>query len=50
MAGSVVSISIAVGDAIDAGQTVVVLEAMKMHHEVAAPSAGGCHRSDNRHR
>ena len=40
MAGSVVSIDIAVGDSVSAGQSLAVLEAMKMHHEVIADSGG----------
>ena len=36
MAGSVVSIDTAVGDSVTAGQSLAVLEAMKMHHEVIA--------------
>jgi acyl-CoA carboxylase subunit alpha len=40
MPGSVVSVSAAVGDVVSAGQVVLVLEAMKMQHVVAAPYAG----------
>ena len=40
MAGSVVSIDTAVGDSVTAGQSLAVLEAMKMHHEVIAQSNG----------
>jgi acetyl-CoA/propionyl-CoA carboxylase biotin carboxyl carrier protein len=40
MPGSVVHVHAAEGDAIDAGEPLVTLEAMKMEHVVAAPSAG----------
>jgi propionyl-CoA carboxylase alpha chain len=40
MPGSVVRVLIAAGDAVEAGQPLVVLEAMKMEHTVAAPAAG----------
>ena len=40
MAGSVISIDVAVGDTIHAGQALAVLEAMKMHHEVVAGTGG----------
>ena len=40
MAGSVVSVDVAVGDTVRAGQTVAVLEAMKMEHLVQAPAGG----------
>ncbi len=38
--GTVVSVEVATGDVVRAGQTLLVLEAMKMEHVVAAPSAG----------
>jgi acetyl-CoA carboxylase carboxyltransferase component/biotin carboxyl carrier protein len=38
--GTVVSLSVAPGQAVKAGEGVAVLEAMKMQHEVAAPVAG----------
>ncbi len=41
--GTVVSLEIAAGDAVAAGQPVAVLEAMKMQHVVAAPAAGILH-------
>jgi len=41
--GTVVSLEIAVGEAIAAGQPVAVLEAMKMQHVVTAPVAGLIH-------
>ena len=40
MPGSVVSVAVAAGDTVSAGQTVLVLEAMKMQHTVAAPHDG----------
>ncbi len=40
MPGRVVSVEAAAGDTVTAGQTVVVIEAMKMEHTIAAPSAG----------
>jgi biotin carboxyl carrier protein len=38
--GTVVSVEVASGDTVRAGQTLAVLEAMKMEHVVAAPAAG----------
>ena len=38
--GRVVSISVSVGDAVEAGQSVVVVEAMKMANELRSPVAG----------
>jgi propionyl-CoA carboxylase alpha chain len=40
MPGTVVRVAVAVGDAVEAGAPIVVLEAMKMEHVVAAPAAG----------
>jgi len=40
MPGQVVSVPVAEGDAVEAGQTLVVLEAMKMEMRVNAPRAG----------
>lgn len=40
MNGVVVKISAQVGDRVEAGQVILVLEAMKMENEVAAPVAG----------
>ncbi|HEX6707900.1 MAG TPA: carboxyl transferase domain-containing protein [Albitalea sp.] len=37
MAATVVQVAVAAGDAVRAGQTLVVLEAMKMEHELRAP-------------
>ncbi|HET6817980.1 MAG TPA: biotin carboxylase N-terminal domain-containing protein [Mycobacteriales bacterium] len=41
MPGSVVRVLVEAGAAVEAGQPLVVLEAMKMEHTVAAPAAGG---------
>ncbi len=40
MPGTVVRVAVAEGDAVEAGQPVLVLEAMKMQHTVSAPHAG----------
>ena len=40
MNGSVVSVDVAVGDMVAAGQTLLVIEAMKMEHAHASPVAG----------
>jgi propionyl-CoA carboxylase alpha chain len=40
MPGAVLEVRCAVGDAVEAGQVLVVLEAMKMEHHVRAPVAG----------
>ncbi len=40
MAGTVVSVAVAAGDPVTAGQELAVVEAMKMEHEVRAPAAG----------
>jgi propionyl-CoA carboxylase alpha chain len=40
MPGSVLSIHVAVGETVAAGDPIVTLEAMKMEHVVASPSAG----------
>ena len=40
MPGTVVSVAVAEGDEVEAGTVVLVLEAMKMQHTIAAPSAG----------
>lgn len=40
MPGTVVSVSVADGDAVEEGQTVVTVEAMKMEHKLTAPVAG----------
>jgi acetyl/propionyl-CoA carboxylase alpha subunit/acetyl-CoA carboxylase carboxyltransferase component len=38
--GTVVAVEVAAGDVVRAGQTLLVLEAMKMEHVVAAPASG----------
>ena len=40
LAGSVARILVKEGDKVDAGQVVIVLEAMKMETEITAPTAG----------
>ena len=40
MPGKVVRVLVAVGDAVEAGQGLVVVEAMKMENEIGAPRAG----------
>ena len=40
MAGAVFSVDVAVGDAVVADQSLLVLESMKMHIPVEAPAAG----------
>jgi oxaloacetate decarboxylase alpha subunit len=40
LAGNIVSLAVASGDRVEAGDVVVMLEAMKMETEVRAPSAG----------
>jgi acetyl/propionyl-CoA carboxylase alpha subunit len=40
MPGLVVEVKVAVGDQVTSGQSLVVLEAMKMQNELAAPAAG----------
>ena len=40
MPGRVLSVHVAQGDTVDAGQTLVIMEAMKMEHTVVAPAAG----------
>jgi acetyl-CoA carboxylase carboxyltransferase component len=38
--GTIISIEVAEGDTVRAGEVVFLVESMKMHHEVAAPAAG----------
>ena len=40
MPGLVVRVEVVVGDQVDAGQSVVVMEAMKMENELRSPTAG----------
>lgn len=40
MPGRIVSVAVAVGDAVDKGQTLITLEAMKMEHALRAPRDG----------
>ena len=40
MPGKVVEVRVAEGDPVEAGQIILVLEAMKMEHQVTAPEAG----------
>lgn len=40
MAGTVLSISVKVGDSVKKGQTLLMLEAMKMENEIVAPEDG----------
>jgi propionyl-CoA carboxylase alpha chain len=40
MPGKVLSTHVAVGDRVEAGQLLIVLEAMKMEHRITAPAAG----------
>jgi biotin carboxyl carrier protein len=38
--GGVIAVAVAPGDAVTAGQLLVVVEAMKMEHRITAPSDG----------
>ena len=40
MPGTVLAIRVAPGEAVEAGQVLVILEAMKMENTVTAPAAG----------
>ncbi len=40
MPGTVLKMNVKVGDSVEAGQAVAVLEAMKMENDIVAPSAG----------
>jgi biotin carboxyl carrier protein len=40
MAGKLLRLDVRVGDAVKAGQTLAVIEAMKMENELVAPLAG----------
>ena len=38
--GKVVSIDVEVGDIVESGQTILILEAMKMQNEISSPVSG----------
>ena len=40
MPGKILSVEKKVGDSVEAGQTIMILEAMKMENEIVAPEAG----------
>ena len=40
MQGTIVKVSVAAGDAVEAGDNICVLEAMKMENAIASPGAG----------
>ena len=40
MHGTIVEVLVARGDAVEAGETIVIMEAMKMEHAIKAPVAG----------
>jgi biotin carboxyl carrier protein len=40
MSGKIVKVLVSVGDRVEPRQTVVVMEAMKMEHSIAAPYGG----------
>ena len=40
MPGTILGVKVAVGDTVEKGQTLLILEAMKMENEIAAPEAG----------
>ena len=40
MPGKILSVDKNVGDAVESGQTIMILEAMKMENEIVAPQAG----------
>ena len=40
MAGTILSINVKVGDAVKAGDILIILEAMKMENEIVSPVAG----------
>ncbi len=48
MPGTVVTVAVALGDPVEAGQQLLVLEAMKMQHPVVSPHAGTVTRLDVR--
>lgn len=40
MPGNILSVNVAAGDTVQKGQVLMILEAMKMENEIAAPKAG----------
>jgi biotin carboxyl carrier protein len=40
MPGQIIDVRVEVGQHVDAGETVVVMEAMKMEHVISAPNSG----------
>jgi glutaconyl-CoA decarboxylase len=40
MPGNIVSVSVKVGDKLEAGDPVIILEAMKMQNEITSPGTG----------
>jgi 3-methylcrotonyl-CoA carboxylase alpha subunit len=40
MPGKIIGISVAVGDVVEAGAVLMLVEAMKMEHAIRAPKAG----------
>ena len=40
MPGKIIEVKVAVGQAVKAGDTLLILEAMKMQNEIAAPADG----------
>ena len=40
MPGKILAIDVEVGDRVEAGKVLVLMEAMKMEHQITAPSAG----------
>lgn len=44
MPGKILKVLVAAGDAVEAGQTLMILEAMKMEHKILSPLAGTVHK------
>jgi biotin carboxyl carrier protein len=40
MPGTILDIKVAVGDSVNAGDVLIILEAMKMENEIMAPASG----------